>query len=854
MLATSSAAAKPFPAALAFLLLLAGLSPTQALGGGPFTAGIISGQGFQRWNPAQPVPYSIDPGAFGTNQNNAAGVALVEESFQRWEDVSTASLTTQNVGPLPADVTAANFNNFDGAPNEPVSIVFDLDGSIIDSVFGDGASDNTLGFASPRFPNAEGFYTSGVIVLNGRRSGRFGFDQTVTHEVGHLLGLDHTQINRRFESPPSAQRQFVPLMYPLALPNQGPEPELDDAAWFSFIYPQPGFSDTVGSIRGQVFRPNGLPMLSGHVTAVQVTEEAGGLVLSDNQLVGGAVDYLLSSDGSFLLPGLPPGDYLVFIEPIDTRFVAGSSVGPQDESTSRQDDYPRDFFNGDGESADDDPLEALVVTVEAGRTVEDIDFIVNAPPQSDAEVIPVSLGDDDAEVFDFPEGFAFPFQGRVFGQMIIHSDGNICLNDGDAASTPRSAGRLVFGPPRIAPFFTDLNPRAGGTVQVVVLEDALRVEWIDVPEFTPGGPNPPGNTFSATLRSTGEIQFDYGDLSVTPDPFDEDRLAAVGVAPGFFSDQIPQFATDLSAAGGPIPFDQVAVVEDFRVGTGGIDLEGQQVVFRPETQTFVFPFLQADEVNFTGFATANVSGGGAALTLENFNSDGSSADLPTNPSIRGVLDGFQFAQVGNELFDVPAQSPQSGWVRMISNQPELASFFQFGNGLSATPLTQLDGGVAIRQDQIGDVIFFSRVLQGPVFLSPGAQVEAETVFSIINPSDQEIEIEATYFNTVGAMLFNPVTRVIPPRGSIRESFPQLFGNAPPIMDGYVRVELLQGSQVTGFQLIRLPDSVFGINAFRPGQVDTIYSAQLANGGAGGAFSFTNLNLVNTSNQQVLVTI
>ncbi|HSR66545.1 MAG TPA: hypothetical protein VLU25_01265, partial [Acidobacteriota bacterium] len=46
----------------------------------------------------------------------------------------------------------------------------------------------------------------------------------------------------------------------------------------------------------------------------------------------------------------------------------------------------------------------------------------------------------------------------------------------------------------------------------------------------------------------------------------------------------------------------------------------------------------------------------------------------------------------------------------------------------------------------------------------------------------------------------------------------------------------------------------GINAFRPGQVDTIYSAQLANGGAGGAFSFTNLNLVNTSNQQVLVTI
>ncbi|HSR50435.1 MAG TPA: hypothetical protein VLV83_06375, partial [Acidobacteriota bacterium] len=190
----------------------------------------------------------------------------------------------------------------------------------------------------------------------------------------------------------------------------------------------------------------------------------------------------------------------------------------------------------------------------------------------------------------------------------------------------------------------------------------------------------------------------------------------------------------------------------------------------------------------------------------------------------------------------------------ISSRPELASFFQFGNGISGNPLTQLDGGVAIRQDEVGDVIYFSRVLQGPIFLTPGAQVEAETVFSIINPSDEQIQIEARYFRTTGVNDFNPSVRVIPPRGAIRETFPELFGNTPPLMDGYVQVQLLQGSQVTGFQLIRLPDSVFGLNAFQPGQVNTIYSAQLANGGSPGAFSFTNLNLVNTSNQLLEVTI
>ncbi|HSR49502.1 MAG TPA: hypothetical protein VLV83_01665, partial [Acidobacteriota bacterium] len=497
-----AAAASP-AAAFVFMILMLGGTLAHLLAGGPFASGVIPGQGFIRWNPEEPVRYLVDRGPLSNIEDNNAGTELVEEAFAHWEAIPTAELTTQNLGQLQVNVNADNFENFVGVANEPVSIIFDQDGSLINDFLGAGSSATVLGFAAPTNANNQNQYTSGFIVLNGPLSrNNPGFIQTVTHELGHLLGLDHTQVNRRFEGQCPFQgpclHEFVPVMYPFGLPGQRAEPSLDDAAWFSFIYPSPEFSTQLGEIRGRALRANGLPMQSGFVTAALLEEGAGEPELSDSQLVGGVAEFQLNGDGRFILPGLPPGDYVVFIEPVDPRFTEGSSVGPFDFADSRQNDYPRDFFNGDGESAEEDPLLATIVSVEAGETVDNINIIVNSPPQNDSGAIPVTLGDDDFQFFDFPDGFAFPFFGRVYGQMLIHSDGNITFIEDDATSDARSLARLIFSSPRIAPLFTDLNPQAGGSVRVVVSQSALRVEWNDVPEF--GGFL--GNTFSVTLRST----------------------------------------------------------------------------------------------------------------------------------------------------------------------------------------------------------------------------------------------------------------------------------------------------------------------------------------------------------------
>ena len=50
-------------------------------------------------------------------------------------------------------------------------------------------------------------------------------------------------------------------------------------------------------------------------------------------------------------------------------------------------------------------------------------------------------------------------QANVF----VNSDGNLTFEDADTASSTRGFARLLGGPPRIAPFFADLDPSAGGT-------------------------------------------------------------------------------------------------------------------------------------------------------------------------------------------------------------------------------------------------------------------------------------------------------------------------------------------------------------------------------------------------------
>jgi hypothetical protein len=113
------------------------------------------------------------------------------------------------------------------------------------------------------------------------------------------------------------------------------------------------------------------------------------------------------------------------------------------------------------------------------------------------------LGDDDSR--DVPLPFTFRFHGTGYDRVFVNSDGNLSFGAGDNASTARSLGRFLAGPPRIAPLFADFNPEAGGRVTTTSQDDRFTVSWRGVPQYG----ETDSNTFEVTLRADGTLEFAY---------------------------------------------------------------------------------------------------------------------------------------------------------------------------------------------------------------------------------------------------------------------------------------------------------------------------------------------------------
>ena len=262
----------------------------------------------------------------------------------------------------------------------------------------------------------------------------------------------------------------------------------------------------------------------------------------------------------------------------------------------------------------------------------------------------------------------------------------------------------------------------------------------------------------------------------------------------------------------------------------------------------LFPFYRGDVSNFSGFALTNFSTNTLArVQVEGITTDGDLHEFPNNPNLSDLSFQAQSARLGSDIFGIDLDEPQSGWVRITSDIPELGSFFQFGNGLSE-PLTQLDGSVAFTEPS--QVLFFTRLFDGPATF-PNVQTgfqDAETFLSIANPDDDQAITLTLQFFTNSGFLDSQSTRQLPRGGSLFETVRSLFNKveSTPIGSGYVRVDA-SGSGAIGFELIQLEDSIFGLNASVGNEQNTLFSAQLANGTDLLVSSiFTNLKAINTS--------
>ncbi len=128
----------------------------------------------------------------------------------------------------------------------------------------------------------------------------FDVQSVATHEIGHMLGLDHSGIAHA-------------MMYPFGdttAAGQQRTLAVDDVAGIAFLYPSTSFSTLTGVISGQVTL-GAAGIFGSHVIAI---DSASGAAVLDG---------MTDLQGNYKLIGLPPGNYNVLALPLAPDINSG---------------------------------------------------------------------------------------------------------------------------------------------------------------------------------------------------------------------------------------------------------------------------------------------------------------------------------------------------------------------------------------------------------------------------------------------------------------------------------------------------------------------------------------------------
>lgn len=276
---------------------------------------------YQLYGTAVPVawPASAFPIRFVVDNrvNDAFPQGVIDRAFNEWTTITDAQVSFQSAG-----VVASALPGKDGRN----SVTF------VDDLF---KGQNFLALSTNWYDDTGHMIEADIQIDPSVVPGHYNLQQLVAHEVGHVLGLDHSPV-------------LSSVMYPFVGRGGSAALDSDDIVAIGNLYPKGDPAATTATLAGRVSGD------SGGIFAAQV------VALSDNGEP--VVTALTNQQGEFELDGVPPGTYRLYAEPLDGPVDVRNLSGVW--QTAKTYSFPTSF-------ADSGPLR-----VQAGRVYGNL--IVNA--------------------------------------------------------------------------------------------------------------------------------------------------------------------------------------------------------------------------------------------------------------------------------------------------------------------------------------------------------------------------------------------------------------------------------------------------------------------------------------------
>ncbi|HEY1304810.1 MAG TPA: hypothetical protein VGF24_14705 [Vicinamibacterales bacterium] len=404
----------------------------------------------------------------------------------------------------------------------------------------------------------------------------------------------------------------------------------------------------------------------------------------------------------------------------------------------------------------------------------------------------LTLGDDDSS--SSTVSFTFNFYGRAQSMAFVNSDGNITFGVNDTASTNRSISRVLSGAARVAPFFADLDPSAGGTVFLRSAADAFTVTWCGVRVWD----SPRKATFQTSFFPDGSIEMKYAAASSWTAV---DGIAAIspGHTTAFMPVDLSTSSRTISGGAGAIgerfslrpDLDLVALAQKFY--RTHRDLYDQLIVWTDDVMTpedaFSFEVTVANGVTGIGVDTFDHAGAfGSSGRLSSLVQMDAISKFPDDPTARFLGENNTVSVMGQEVghrwlafmqFSDHNRQPSDA---LLGRDLAHWSFFFNSDGsvMEGNRIQDLGGGSFRTVGAVDRYSLLDQYAMGlvrDVDVTPMFYVESPTNVSGNQTPESAPRIGVTFSGTRRDVLINDIIDIMGRRQPSPDASPRVHGQA-----------------------------------------------------------------------------